>query len=143
MNPVEFRAARLRNEPALKAARLMLDCFASGDEAVIDAFIDRGGTLFGSPATRETLGVFSAYKWSCTTIDELPPIILVVVDMNALIGVEPDCVVLAQITNGAQERTLGLAIVGDAPIAIFDPRPIAQAGYAQVVELSSVLAQVG
>ncbi len=142
MNTHDERAERLRREPALKAARLMLECFAEGDEAVMEAFIERGGRLFGEEATREQLARFSKGRWKCTGIEELPPVISLVVDLVELAGVEPDCVVLAQVSNGTQERTLGLAIVDDAPVSIFDPRPIAQMASKEAIELSKVLAQV-
>lgn len=142
MNTMELRAERLRREPALKAARLMLDCFTEGDDAVIEAFIERGGMLFGEAATRDQLARFAAGHWQCTSIDELPPVVTVVVDLESLTGVEPDLVVLAQVSNGAEERTLGLAIVDDAPVSIFDPRPIASIAYKQAVELSQVLSKV-
>ncbi|MEZ0313549.1 MAG: hypothetical protein ACAI38_17400 [Myxococcota bacterium] len=142
MNTLDLRAERLRREPALKAARLMLECFAEGDQAVIEAFIERGGKLFGEEATREQLARFSKGRWQCTGIDELPPVVSLVIDLVELAGVEPDCVVLAQVSNGTQERTLGLAIVDDAPVSIFDPRPIARMASKEAIELSKVLMQV-
>ena len=46
---------------------------------------------------------------------------------KALSGVEPEIVLLAQIRNREIERTLGLAIINDTLVSIFDPWPIAHA----------------
>lgn len=138
----ERRAQRLSKEPALKAARLMLECFAEGDEAVISAFIERGGKLFGADATREQIERFHRGHWQCTSIDELPPVVSLVADIERIAGVDPDCVVLVQLSNGSQERTLGLAMIDDAPVSIFDPRPIADMASTKAIALSKALSQL-